>query len=320
MNALVGSEFRARLRRPLKRALQSTVPYLLGLAIVLYLVRGTSLATIERALSGANTTLFILASVGSVVIWYVGETFLFARLYSYFNARISFHEMLAPNAAQYFLQIVNMALAGSALVFFMYKRKAVPFLSGGCTLIFQTLIDLELMAVLWLAGAVLEPHGAAAAYAGYAAAALLLGLTVSFFWLRGRPRSEAARWIYDRPALHCFREARLSHYARLTAIRGPIFLGQGIMLYFQLEAFNIHLPFAAVFGLLAPVLLLDGVPVTPVGIGPLQAVLVSGFSAYGSQADLLAMGLGISAVNIALRIPLGLGAAGTFAREVLAAD
>jgi hypothetical protein len=38
-----------------------------------------------------------------------------------------------------------------------------------------------------------------------------------------------------------------------------------------------------------------------------------------SRADLLAMGLGISAVNIALRIPLGLGAAGALARDVLAA-
>lgn len=294
--------------------------YAMGFGITLYLVHGTSPIKIARAVSGADGRLFLVASVGSVSIWYVGETFLFAKLYTYLNAPTGFREMLAPNAAQYFLQIINTALAGSALVLFMHRRKGVPWLAGGCTLIFQTLIDLELIAVMWLGGAVLAPRGAAAAYAGYAAGCLVLSLAISYFWLRGQPRSVVARWIYDRPSLHCFRQATTTHYARLAAIRAPIFLSQGLMLYVQLAAFHIYLPMTTVLALLPPVLLLDGVPVTRAGMGPLQGVFVSGFSAYGTKADLLAMGLSISAINIVLRIPLGVGAAGTLARDILTSE
>jgi hypothetical protein len=64
------------------------------------------------------------------------------------------------------------------------------------------------------------------------------------------------------------------------------------------------------------VLFCDGLPITPVGLGPVQAILVTGFQAYASRTRLLAMALSISFMNIAFQAPLGLGSAGAFAREV----
>jgi hypothetical protein len=88
------------------------------------------------------------------------------------------------------------------------------------------------------------------------------------------------------------------------------------MLYFQVHAFRINTNLAAVFALLPVVLLVDGLPITPVGLGPVQAILVAGLAAYGSRARLLAMALSISFMQIALQSPLGLGSAAAFAREV----
>ena len=88
------------------------------------------------------------------------------------------------------------------------------------------------------------------------------------------------------------------------------------MLYFQLRGFRINVRPAEVFTFLPAVLLVDGLPITPVGLGPVQAILVMGFAAYASRARLLAMALSVSFMNIAFQAPLGLSSAGAFAREV----
>ena len=63
--------------------------------------------------------------------WFVGETFLFSRLFSYVHERTGFRELMPVNAATYFLQLVNMAVAGGAMVLFLNRRKQVHWLDVG---------------------------------------------------------------------------------------------------------------------------------------------------------------------------------------------
>ena len=291
--------------------------YAAALGIVWYLARGIAPAQLLGGFSMADLRVFIPACAGSFSIWFIGETFLFATLFSYFHTRTSFREMLPANAAQYFLQLVNSAAAGTALVMFMNRRKGVPWLAGGCTLIFQALLDFEIMAAMALVAAAADPASLIRGFWYVPAFVLAPLLLNTWFWMRGRPRSRMARWFYDRPSMHCFRAARPVHYFRLAGIRTAIFLGYGVMLYFQIRGFRIKVRPSDVFAFLPAVLLFDGLPITPVGLGPVQAILVSGFQAYASRARLLAMALSISFMNIAFQAPLGLGSAGAFAREVV---
>jgi hypothetical protein len=116
-----------------------------------------------------------------------------------------------------------------------------------------------------------------------------------------------------------FRAARPTHYVKLAALRIAIFLGYGAMLYFQVRGFRIGVHPADVFGFLPAVLFFDGLPLTPVGLGPVQAIMVTGFQAFAPRGRVLAMALSISFMNVAFQAPLGLGSAGAFAREVSAA-
>jgi len=224
--------------------------------------------------------------------------------------------MLPANATQYFLQLVNSALAGTALVAFMNRRKGVPWLSGGCTMIFQALLDFQIMAAMALFAAVLAPGSLIHKYWYYPAAVLAPLLLNTWFWMRGRPRSRLGQWFYDRPSMQAFRVAQPAHYARLGGLRVAIFLTYGVMLYFQIRGFRVEIHPSQVFAVLPAVLFFDGLPFTPVGLGPVQAVLVAGLYGYASPARLLAMALSISFMNIAFQAPLGLGSAGTFAREL----
>ncbi|MDE3179018.1 MAG: flippase-like domain-containing protein [Acidobacteriota bacterium] len=290
--------------------------YGLAIAIIVYLARGTSISQFESIIRQANPWWFLLACAGSFGFWFFGETVLYSKLFSYFHVNTSFREMLSANAAQYFLQAVNQVAGGAALIFFMRRRKGVPMFSGGATLVFLGLIDFLVMALMGLAAALLVPTS----WLGpkwYYPAILAVGICmVALFWLRGRPSSAILRWIYDRPSLQSFRRARVSHYLRLILIRAVIFSAQGFALYFQLRSFGVHVPLIQVLAFEPAELFLSSLPITPAGLGVLQAVLILGFHSYGTRATILTVGLAISTMGIMMRLPLGLGAPGVFAREV----
>ncbi|MGH9435229.1 MAG: lysylphosphatidylglycerol synthase transmembrane domain-containing protein [Terriglobia bacterium] len=303
--------------RKKRRWVRDGLAYGLAAAIIVFLARGTSLAQFESILRQANPWWFLLACAGSFAFWFFGETILYSKLFSYFHVRTSFREMLSANAAQYFLQAINQVAGGAALILFMRRRKGVPMFSGGATLIFLGLIDFLVMALMGLAAALLVPSswlGPKWYYPAFLAAGICL---VAWFWLRGRPSSALLRWIYDRPSLLSFRRARLSHYARLILIRAVIFAAQGFALYFQLRSFGVHVPLIQVLAFEPAELFLSALPITPAGLGVLQAVLILGFHSYGTRAAILTVGLAISTMGIMMRLPLGLGTAGAFAREAV---
>jgi uncharacterized membrane protein YbhN (UPF0104 family) len=293
--------------------------YTLAFAIIWYLARDIQPGQLLHNFSMANLWMFVPASAGSFLVWFGGETLLFALLFSYFHTRITYREMLPANAAQYFLQLINSALAGTALVLFMNTRKGVPWLSGGCTLIFQALLDFQIMAAMALLAAILYPGSIIHRYWYYPAAVLAPLLLHTWFWMRGRPNWRMGQWYYDRPSMQSFRTAQPAHYFRLGTLRVAIFLAYGVMLYFQVRGFRVKIAPADVFAVLPAVLFFDGLPFTPVGLGPVQAILVTGLQSYASPARLLAMALSISFMTIVFQAPLGLGSAGAIAREVTSA-
>ena len=293
------------------------VAYGLAVSIIFFLAYGIPLNQFLSAIRHANAVLFLLACLGSLAFWFLGETVLFSKLFSYFHVPTSFREMLPGNAAQYFLQAVNQVAGGTALVLFMRRRKGIPLFSAGATMVFLALIDILVMALMGLVAALLVPDSLLGKM-WYYPAAITAGLgLIAWFWLRGRPSSAMLRWIYDRPSLESFRQARVSHYVRLILIRSPIFIMQGVMLYFQLLSFGVHVPFRQVMAFEPAELFLGALPITPAGLGVLQAVLIFGFRGYGSRAVLLIMGLAISTMGIILRLPLGIGSAGALARDLI---
>lgn len=299
-----------------RKWLHDALAYALAAAIIIYLARGTPLRQFASILRNANALEFLLACAASFAVWFLGETYLYAKLFSYFHARTTFREMLPANAAQYFLQAINQVAGGAALVLFMRRRKGVPALAGGASLVYLGLVDVWLMAAAGLVAALLVPDSWLGPKWPYPAV-LTVGIgAVVVFWMRGRPSFRPLRWIYDRPSLLSFRDARPSHYLWLMLIRLPIFAAQAFTLYFQLAAFGVHVPLVQVLAFEPAELFLSALPITPAGLGVLQAVLVIGFHAYGSRAAILTAGIAISVMGILMRLPLGIGAAGSFAREI----
>lgn len=287
--------------------------------LIWYCARGIDLSAMLRALGRADLELFIPISLAGFLIWFFGENLLYASLFSYFHKRTGFRELLPANAAFFFLQLVNLALANGALLFFLNRRKRIPWSAGGFTLVFLGLLDVTLLAAMALAAILLGLNSPLRSIAPYAAVVMFAGLATAGWFLWWRPRSRLARWVYERPALSSFRSARPRHYARLVGIRLAMFAADGLILFGELRSF--HVDVSLYQGLLfAPVALLVGsLPLAPVGLGTLQFAVVKGLEGFAARSDLLAAALAISFINLVWRIPLGVLSAGSISDAGLAA-
>ena len=315
-----GASNRPSVKRSLRRAFDAVGPgtrtglsYAAAAVIIWFAARGIGLTVLLRSLRRADAGLFVLVCALSLLIWLLGETLLFSRLFSYFHPRTTFSEMLVPNTAQYFLQIVNVAIASGVLILFLNRRKGVPWLTGGATLLFQALVDFQVMALMTLAGLIMVGTLPVAG-AGYYVGGLVVALSLlSWFWLRGRPRWRVGRLVYDRPSMAAFRRAEVSHYVGLFMIRAPIFACQGFVLYFEMLCFHIHVPLATVLADTPVILLITSLPLTPVGLGSEQLMMVLCFSQFAPKPDLLALSLATSLTGVFLRLLLGVAVVRAFA-------
>ena len=215
-----------------KTVLQNLVTYAIAAAIVWYAARGVSWRQVADAAGHATLWLFHGASLGGFLCWFVGETILYSRLFSYFHGPTGARELLPTMAAVYFLQIINSYVASGAYVLFLHARKRVPWITGVGTLMFQTYVDVMLLAVLSLFAIAVVPTSP-----------IRLGLL-----LRGRcacaqavssPRFGSCGERGSVPAigsdgsmsgrrLLSFRMARPSHYIKLLVDQVPDFSGRGL--------------------------------------------------------------------------------------------
>lgn len=272
--------------------------------------------------AGSHATLwiFVIASIGGFLCWFVGETVLYSRLFSYFHAPTGACEVLPTMAAVYFLQIVNSYVASGAFVLFLHARKRAPWIMSGCTLIFQGYVDAVLLATLSLFAIALVPTSPIRPGLNYAAGVLAAGCLIASFWLlwgAWLPAGNWLRWLYERPSMASFRMARPSHYLKLIGIRFLIVLGAGFALYGQFVSFHIEVPLVQTLALTPFVVAIGNSPVSPAGIGTTQLVFTLAFARFAGKDDLFALSLAVTAFNLLVRIPMGLAMGAPLVEEAV---
>jgi hypothetical protein len=320
MSILRGSE-RWRWSRRLTEEilLQNALIWIVAVGLLLYCARGLTVIQLLSSLKRCHLALFLGANVGSVAIRWLADTYLYAKLFTFFHAPTSYAEVLPASTAQYFLQAVNVLVADAAMLVFLHQRKGVHWITATWTMAFQGFVDAILMATLTVVLAICFPWSPIHVALPYASTALVFFTAVSLWWMSGKAKTHIGHWLRSRPGMRAFRLARPYHYVLLGSIRLAIYVANVIAFYLYLESFRLHVSFTAVLALSPALVFAQSAPISPSGLGFLQVVMVKGLARFAPRDELLATGLGISVVQLLCRVPMGVGAAGTFARRVLAA-
>jgi uncharacterized membrane protein YbhN (UPF0104 family) len=303
-----------------KALVQNLVTYTIAGGIVYYASRGVSWRQVAEAGDHVTIWSFIVASMVGFLCWFIGETVLYSRLFSYFHGRTEERELLPTMAAVYFLQIINSYVAGGAFILFLHVRKQVGWLTAGCTLMFQGYLDALLLAALSLVAIALVPTSPIRLGLNYAAGIMIAGGVIASFWLVWGSQLSSGRWLrwlYERPSMVSFRLARPSQYIMLMGIRSLIVVGAGLALYGQFVSFHIRVPLFQILALTPFIVAIGNSPLSPGGIGTTQLVFTMAFSKFAVKDELFALSLAVTAFNLAIRIPLGFAMGRPLAREAI---
>jgi uncharacterized membrane protein YbhN (UPF0104 family) len=303
-----------------KTLVQNLVAYAIAAAIVCYAARGVSWRQVVDATSHATLWIFVIASLSGFLFWFIGESVLYSRLFSYFHAPTGVTELLPTMAAVYFLQIVNSYVASGAFVLFLHVQKRAPWIMAGCTLLFQAYLDAMLLAALALIAMVLVPTSPIRLGLGYAAGALGAGCLIASFFLVWGKRLSIGIWlrrIYQLPSMESFRMARPSQYFELFGIRLLIVLGAGFALYGQFVSFHIGISLAQTLALTPFIVAIGNSALSPGGVGTTQLVFTLAFARFASKDALFALSLAVTVFNFIVRIPMGLAMRAPLAEEAV---
>jgi hypothetical protein len=303
-----------------KTVVRNLVAYAVAVAIICYAASGVSWRQVVGSGSHAMLWVFVVASLGGFLCWFIGETVLYSRLFSYFHGSTRAVELLPTMAAVCFLQIVNSYIASGAFVLFLHARKRAPWIMGACTLLFQGYVDAMLLASLSLFAMAFVPTSPIRPGLSYVAGVLGAGFLIASFWLlwgARLPTGNWLRWLYERPSMVSFRTARPSHYIKLLAIRFLIVLGAGFALYGQFVSFHIKVPLVQTLALTPFIVAVGNAPISPAGIGTTQLVFTLAFARFASKDDLFALSLAVTAFNLLIRIPMGLAMGAPLAEEAV---
>lgn len=296
---------------------QDLLIYGIAIAIIWYESRGLDYRKEIHDLGHANLWWFVPATVVAFSIWFLGENLLFARMFTHFHKHTGYREMLSGTAAFYFLQAANVLLADGALMVFLHQRKNVPWIASGFTMAYFGFIDGTVFALLIVAGGILVPSSPPHAYLPYSASALVFFVLIAAWWFWREPRYTFEKWLYHRPSLLAFRKATPAIYGELLLIRLLIVAPQGLILWICLKSFHLNIPISQVLAESPVMLAAAASPITPAGLGPLQAVAVHFFARYAPEAKVMAAMLAYSILHLLYRLPLGLGSARVFVHTVL---
>lgn len=296
---------------------RNAAAYGIAAAIIWYEVRGLDLHELLRIIGSANLVWLVPATLISFAVWFLGENLLFSRLFSYFHAQTGYKELLPATATAYFLQLVNTLASGGALVLFLHRRKGASWTGAAFTMLFVSFIDGFVLSSLTIISGILFPASPMRNFMPYAVSALVFLLAVAAWWLWRRPKNRFELWLRERPSLASFRLATPRIYFTLALIRLGIFIPQAFTYYFGMKAFHMRVPLSLVCAVTPAIVAAGGTPLTPVGIGPLQAVAMEVFRGHASEARVLAAYLAMGAALMVYRLPLGVSAAGAYTRAVL---
>ncbi len=283
-----------------KRQIVQWMPWVVTVAILVWILRTTDLGAMWAAVQQADWLLFWGSMmVLFTMLWIVDAV---AILWIYRRAHASemkLTDVLPVRGTTYIVGILNYAAASAAMAIYFRKVWKIGMVEGGSSLLLLLLVDLGLAILCTTTGSFLLPEeyrGVALLLgAGFAVAAVAHLVFWRAPWSWG-PLEKLREW----PRLRGIREARLVDYAVAGLLRAPMTALYVGMHMATLAAFNIHVPLERMLVYVPIQMVVAVLPISVSGLGAGQAaqrLLYRPFAEATHGADALAV---VDAYGLAL--------------------
>lgn len=195
----------------------------------------------------------------SLVVWSV---------INWFNAKISYADILPIRASAYILSLVNEQVSKGAIALYLNRRNGVPGWEVGSSMLLIMFCEFYSL-ILWATvGVLLRWDSFPAAF--HIIPWIALGAAVFFalfhLFFSGRIGSGIA--LRDRPIFRAFRLAKVWHYAVVVALRAPLVIAGAVVYTLALRLFGGSVGFGEMLGYLPVIFFGAAMP------GPMHSVAI----------------------------------------------
>ena len=202
--------------------------------------------------------LFLL--IDSAVVW---------RTINWFNARVSYGDILPVRASTYIISILNEQVGKGAMAVYLNRRDGVPGWQVGSSMLFIMFCELLYLTFWATVGVSLQWDSLPAVFHAIPVVAVGVGASFALVLLYFRGAILPNHALRERDLLHAFRQARVGHYLGVVAIRSPALLAAVFVYSAALGLFGVEVSYGQMLGYLPVIFFGAAVP------GPMRSVAIT---------------------------------------------
>ena len=275
----------------MKKLIANLLPWLITAAIGLYIGLTSDWDTVAATLKAADFVGFAPVVVLVVVTVFLFDSWCLVKLFTRFNARVTYREMLPLKGTSYFLNVINYNAAAAGIALFFRNRKGVPLLEAMGSMLWMNFIDIVSLATLLLIGLAISPAevaeslrmtltiGALSIYLILVGSCIYWNAGFDWFVL-GRMRS----WRI----FHGFRQASPRDYAYFISVRTAFVLTYVVSQWASMPFFNLDASLTELLLYVPALTFIGTIPLTTIaGLGTVQVLMRTFFYDFvpGSLGD-----------------------------------
>lgn len=267
----------------LRNILSKGAPWLIAV-VVLYLVfQRVSITDVFNSARQVDLRIFIPLLILNLVVHFLWDAKVYTLLFRWFKVPVTFREMLPVRSASHLLLMLNFFVGQGGMALLMNRWKGISLKRAGSIILFSVFNDYYLLLAFCLAGAFRLPGVDLISFfhsteqgdlVRFIVISWLVFILLIAYLRLYLPRPGARIRMRKREIFSTFRDAPLTLYFKLMAVKTVNFILGLVTTYFALTAFGLHAPFGYLIVFLPIVWLISAIPITVMGLGTTQAAML----------------------------------------------
>lgn len=274
----------------MKKRLQLVIPWILALVILVFLLKQTPPQELLPIIKEAPLVLLVMMPVIYFVIMLVLDCLGLYWTIGRFGTPVSFKETILMRGITYLIMLTNYMVGQSSIAFYLKRTKNIPLFKSMGVIFYLMLIDFALMALFCLVAVIIYD----VSYKNYALRPFIISFTSLFylflllwglFWrhlqnhlVKHLSHWRFIQWILAHDTFSIFVECSLKDYLKIFLLRLPAITWVFFSIYLSLIIFKSLVPWSDLFTYTPIIILIGGLPITPAGLGTVQALNIEFFS------------------------------------------
>lgn len=284
-----------------------------GLLIAAILLIQIDIDVLKKAFFEAHLTQFIILMGFFVFFWLYFESYNLLIIINKYAKNASYKHITLLRAVTYLLMLINYNLGIGGILLGLSFKHGLNLKYSTTIVTLYSIIDILSLSLLTFASTTLTnefiPSSIFSGLFLTSFIILVIMLIIYIIFININIfKNILPSWLYK--FIYAIKveisKVSIKDLLKFTIFRILYFLSFTIFFYLSIPFFHFHVPFIGLLALLPPIFFIGNLPITPAGIGTIQAAMLFFFNDYGDYTKILLFSLCYTTFLIIYRLCIGL--------------